>query len=227
MGSTDLAPPWLASLLPGLSARPPAGTRIMLGLVGAPGAGKSTVAQALLEALGERAVVVPMDGFHLANVQLERLGRRARKGAEDTFDSAGYAALLQRLRRREPEQVVYAPDFRREIDEAVAGAIAVGPQVELIITEGNYLLLEQGAWAGVAGMLDHIWYIDIDPLERRRRLVERHMRFGRSAAQAEAWVRDTDEPNARLIEAGRARADLIIGSDGGVTPGMPAARRTR
>ena len=212
-----------------LAARPERGERderTMLGLVGAPGAGKSSVALAWLAARGARAVVVPMDGFHLANTQLERLGRRARKGAEDTFDSAGYVALLERLRRPHAQQVVYAPDFRREIDEAVAGAIAVGPQVELVITEGNYLLLEHGAWAGVRGLLDQIWYIDIDPCERRRRLVARHRRFGRDAEQAEAWVRDTDEPNARLIEAGRERADLIVTPDGAVAPGKLAPPRS-
>ncbi|MES2260512.1 MAG: nucleoside/nucleotide kinase family protein [Pseudomonadota bacterium] len=192
----------LAQLVPG--------RRFMLGLVGAPGAGKSTVAQALLDAMPGRAVVVPMDGFHLANSELARLGRAARKGAEDTFDSAGYLALLERLRRRPPGETVYAPEFRRDIDEAVAGAIAVPEQVELVITEGNYLLLDHGAWAGVRGQLDMTWYVDIDPALRRERLVERHMRYGRTEEQARAWVMQTDEPNAVLIEASRARADLLL-----------------
>lgn len=186
------------------------GRRFMLGLVGAPGAGKSTVAQSLLEALPGRAVVVPMDGFHLANAELARLGRRERKGAADTFDSAGYVALLDRLRRRPAGQVVYAPDFRREIDEAVAGAIAVPEQVELVITEGNYLLLDDGAWAGVRSQLDAVWYVDIDAPLRRERLVARHRRFGRSEAAARDWVMRIDEPNALLVEATRARADLVL-----------------
>jgi pantothenate kinase len=187
------------------------GRRFMLGLVGAPGAGKSTVAQTLLEALPGRAVVVPMDGFHLANSELARLERRDRKGAADTFDSAGYVALLGRLRQRPAGQVVYAPDFRRELDEAVAGAIAVPEEVELVITEGNYLLLDDGHWAGVRGQLDAVWYVDIDAELRRERLVARHMRFGRSEAAARDWVMRTDEPNALLVEATRGRADLVLG----------------
>jgi pantothenate kinase len=182
----------------------------MLGLAGAPGAGKSTVAQALCDALPGRAVVVPMDGFHLANAELVRLGRAGRKGAPDTFDSAGFAALLRRLRTQPRDELVYAPDFRRELDEAVAGAIAVPGDIELVITEGNYLLLGQGAWADARTQLDAVWYIDIDPALRRARLVARHMRFGRSEEEAHRWVAQTDEPNALLVEAGRADADLVL-----------------
>jgi pantothenate kinase len=182
----------------------------MLGLAGAPGAGKSTVAQALCAALPGRAVVVPMDGFHLANSELVRLGRAGRKGAPDTFDSAGFAALLHRLRTQPRDELVYAPDFRRELDEAVAGAIAVPGDIELVITEGNYLLLGQGAWAEARARLDAVWYVDIDPALRRERLVARHMRFGRSAEEARRWVAQTDEPNALLVEAGRAGADLVL-----------------
>lgn len=192
----------LASLAPG--------RRYMLGLAGAPGAGKSTVAQRLLEALPGRAAVVPMDGYHLANAELARLGRAGRKGAPDTFDSAGYVALLARLRRRAADQVVYAPEYRREIGEAVAGAIAVPPEIELVITEGNYLLLDQGHWAGVRAQLDAVWYVDIDDELRRERLAARHMRYGRTAEQARAWVLHTDEPNAVLVAASRARADLVL-----------------
>jgi pantothenate kinase len=120
--------------------------RVMLGLVGAPGAGKSTLAQSLGQAFASIAQVVPMDGFHLANIELQRLGRAGRKGAPDTFDSAGYAALLRRIRdqRGDGHEIVYAPEFRREIEEPIAGAIAVLPSTRLVITEGNYLLLECG-----------------------------------------------------------------------------------
>lgn len=196
----------LERLLAGL--RP--GQRYMLGLAGAPGAGKSTVAQRLVDAMPGRAVVVPMDGYHLANSELARLGRSGRKGAPDTFDSAGYVAMLARLRRRPAGEVVYAPEYRREIEEAVAGAIGVAPEVELVITEGNYLLLEQGHWAGVRAQLDAVWYVDIDAGSRRERLAARHVRYGRTAEQARAWVLGTDEPNAVLVEASRARADLIL-----------------
>ena len=186
------------------------GGRRLLGLVGAPGAGKSTLAAALAAALGARAQVVPMDGFHLANVELARLGRAGRKGAPDTFDAAGYAALLQRLRAQGPDEIVYAPEFRREIEEPVAGAIAVLPRTALVITEGNYLLLDEGPWAGIAGLLDECWYVDVDDDLRRGRLMARHIRFGRSEADARRWVEVTDEPNARRIAATRPRATLIL-----------------
>jgi pantothenate kinase len=188
------------------------GRRKLLGLVGAPGAGKSTLAAALLQAVGaERAQVVPMDGFHLANVELQRLGRAARKGAPDTFDSAGYVALLQRLREQRPDgDIVYAPEFRREIEEPIAGAIAVLPTTQLVITEGNYLLHDAGPWAGAAALLDEAWYVDIDDALREARLVRRHQQFGRSAEAARAWVDSTDAPNARLIAATRARAHHLL-----------------
>ena len=184
-----------------------AGGRRLLGIAGAPGSGKSTLAAVLAHWLGEQACVVPMDGYHLSNAELGRLGRMQRKGAPDTFDSAGYAALLRRL--RQAGEVVYAPEFRREIEEPVAGAIAVDPGVRLVITEGNYLLLEQGHWAGVAPELDEVWYVELDEALRRQRLQQRHMRFGRDAEAAMRWIESTDEPNARLIEATRHRAHWI------------------
>ena len=182
------------------------GRRVILGLAGPPGAGKSTLAQSLQAAFPEDACVVPMDGFHLANVELRRLGRAGRKGAPDTFDAAGYVALLTRLRAQPPGEIVYAPEFRREIEEPIAGAIPVDPARRLIITEGNYLLLADGPWAAVRPLLDESWYVDVDDALRRERLTRRHEQFGRDRAQAEAWAANTDEPNARLIEASRARA---------------------
>jgi len=186
------------------------GQRRLLGIAGTPGAGKSTVAQLLAEALGAQAVVVPMDGFHLANRELVRLGRAARKGAPDTFDVGGYQALLRRLRQQRPEEVIYAPFFQREIEEAIAGAIPVQGDVPLVISEGNYLLLSQGPWANTAPLFDECWYVAVNAEERRARLVERHMHFGRSLEAAQAWVDSTDEPNARLIDADRARADRVV-----------------
>ena len=186
------------------------GGRKLLGLTGPPGGGKSTLAQALLEALPGRAIVVPMDGFHLANAELARLGRADRKGAPDTFDSAGYVALLQRLKAQRAGEVVYAPEFHRDIEEAVAGAIAVPSQVPLVITEGNYLLLGDGPWRDVRALLDEAWYVDVDDALRRERLVQRHMRFGRSLEAARDWVASTDEPNARRIALTRERADLVL-----------------
>ncbi|RTQ30838.1 nucleoside/nucleotide kinase family protein [Variovorax gossypii] len=205
-------PPLPAESAARLQALMASGQRRLLGLVGAPGAGKSTLAAALLQAVGaDRAQVVPMDGFHLANVELQRLGRADRKGAPDTFDSAGYVALLQRLREQRPDgDIVYAPEFRREIEEPIAGAIAVLPSTQLVITEGNYLLHDAGPWAEAAAMLDEVWYVDIDDAVREERLVRRHQQFGRSAEEARAWVESTDAPNARLIAATRVRAHHML-----------------
>jgi pantothenate kinase len=184
------------------------GKRRILGLTGAPGAGKSTLAQAIVEAFPDRAVVVPMDGYHLANVELARLGRASRKGAEDTFDSAGFVALLRRLREQRDDEIVYAPAFRREIEEPIANAIPVLPEARLIVTEGNYLLLDHGHWKHVRPLLDSVWYVDVDPALRLQRLIKRHVEFGRSEQAAKDWVASTDEPNAVQIDATRSRADL-------------------
>jgi pantothenate kinase len=188
-------------------ARP--GQRRILGLTGAPGAGKSWLAAQLATALGEAAVVVPMDGFHLANTELLRLGRRDRKGAEDTFDAAGYVALLRRLRAA-GEPVTYAPEFRRELEEPVAGAIPVPGDVPLVITEGNYLLVDTGPWAAVRGLLDEVWFLAPSDEVRIERLVARHIAFGKPPDLARSWSLGTDEHNAALIRATRPRADLVV-----------------
>ncbi len=217
-------PDWssLVALARDLTAPQPDGTRVrrLLGLTGPPGAGKSSVAQALVAELGpDLAVVVPMDGFHLAQAELERLGRAARKGAPDTFDAAGYVALLQRLRAG-TDDVVYAPTFRRDLEEPIAGAQPVPRQVPLVVTEGNYLLLQDGDWAGVRPLLDACWYVGIDDGLRLERLVARHIRHGRSPEAAREWVSGNDEVNAALIETTRGRADLQVTS--WPQPGQPA-----
>ena len=185
------------------------GRRAVLGITGAPGAGKTTLAEELVRALGGGVAHVPMDGFHLADVELERLGRRDRKGAPDTFDALGYAALLRRL-REDTGDVVYAPGFERVIEQPVAGTIPVTPADRLIVTEGNYLLVDDPFWSRVRPLLDEVWYADLDDRERLRRLVERHRRYGKDEASAVAWATGTDEANARLIAATRDRADLIV-----------------
>jgi len=191
------------------------GRRRLLGLAGPPGGGKSTLAQALVETFPGRAIVVPMDGFHLANSELSRLNRHTRKGAPDTFDSAGYVALLERLKQQRPDETIYAPEFRRDIEESVAGAIAIGADIPLVVTEGNYLLLDDGAWARVRPQLDEVWFVDGNETLRRERLVQRHMQFGRTHDAALAWVETTDEPNARLIASTRDRADTCFTWDDG------------
>ncbi|MCS0635478.1 nucleoside/nucleotide kinase family protein [Streptomyces sp. LP05-1] len=186
------------------------GERRVLGIAGAPGAGKSTLAGRLAEGLDGAAVVVPMDGFHLAGAELRRLGRADRKGAPDTFDSAGYLALLARLRAPEPGVTVYAPAFDRRLEEPLAGAVPVDPEVPLVITEGNYLLHDEGPWARVRALLDEVWFLEPDHGRRVERLIGRHVRYGRERAAAERWVHRSDEANARLVAPGRARADLVV-----------------
>ncbi len=186
------------------------GQRKLLGLVGPPGAGKSTLAVALQREFASLSQVVPMDGYHLANVELQRLGRANRKGAPDTFDTAGYTSLLQRLRQQREGEIVYAPEFRRDLEEPIAGAIPIYAQTQLVITEGNYLLHDAEGWAGVAALLDEVWFVDVDDGLRTDRLVQRHQQFGRSHEAALAWVAGTDEPNARLIGASKSRADLVF-----------------
>ncbi|WP_327399265.1 nucleoside/nucleotide kinase family protein [Streptomyces sp. NBC_01288] len=190
------------------------GRRAVLGIAGSPGAGKTTLAERLVRTLNGRSAEpwvahVPMDGFHLADVELDRLGRRARKGAPDTFDAAGYAALLRRL-REETDEVVYAPGFERVLEQPIAGAIPVLPTARLVVTEGNYLLLEAGSWARVRPCLDEVWFCEVDEDERVRRLVARHEEFGKDHETAVAWVSGTDQRNADLVAATRDRADLVV-----------------
>ena len=185
------------------------GGRRLLGITGAPGAGKSTIAARVVDALGGAAVLVPMDGFHLANAELERLGRRDRKGAIDTFDAAGYVALLRRL-RAPGRETVYAPEFRREIEEPIACAIAVGPEVPLVVTEGNYLLVPDGPWAEVRGLLDEAWFVAPDEAVRVDWLIARHIAFGKPPEVARAWSLSTDQRNADLVATTRGRADVLV-----------------
>jgi pantothenate kinase len=185
------------------------GDRRILGIAGPPGGGKSTLASVVVDALGDAAVLVPMDGFHLAQPELVRLGRRDRMGAPDTFDVAGYVALLARLRARE-DDMVYAPEFRREIEEPIAGAIAVPRSVPLVVTEGNYLLAADGGWAGVRPLLDEAWYVEMDEDTRLRWLIQRHIDFGKTPDAARAWVMRSDQANAAVVAATRERADLVF-----------------
>ncbi|MFE1296837.1 nucleoside/nucleotide kinase family protein [Streptomyces sp. NPDC058733] len=189
------------------------GSRAVLGIAGSPGAGKTTLAERLTRALNDTgepwAVQVPMDGFHLADAELDRLGRRDRKGAPDTFDAAGYAALLRRL-REETGDVVYAPGFERVLEQPLAGAIPVPPAARLVVTEGNYLLLETGAWARVRPALDEVWFCELPEEERLRRLIARHEEFGKAHDEAVAWVHRSDQRNAELVATTRERADLVV-----------------
>jgi pantothenate kinase len=186
------------------------GQRGILGICGAPGVGKSTLARALVDRLGPEAIVVPMDGFHLHDDVLAGLGRLQRKGAPDTFDVDGFRTLLERVRRGN-DRPVYAPAFDRDRELSLAGAIPVLPEHRLFVTEGNYLLLDAPEWRAVRTCLDECWFLSTDDDLRRQRLVDRHVHHGRSPDAALAWVQATDEPNARLVAATAERADLVLG----------------
>ncbi len=185
------------------------GQRKILGITGPPGAGKSTLADAIIEAMGDDARLVGMDGFHLAQRELARLGRQERKGAPDTFDAAGYVSLLRRLSQN-TEAVVYAPWFDRSIEEPIACAVPIEREVPLVVTEGNYLLVDDGDWAQVRPLLGTCWYVDLDEWTRIDRLVTRHQSFGRTPDQAREWVLRSDQSNAELVARTRERADLVV-----------------
>ena len=186
--------------------------RALLGVCGAPGSGKSTLADRLARGLGDLAVVVPMDGFHLHDDQLQRLGLADRKGAPETFDVAGYTALLRRL-RHEVGHTVYAPTFDRTRELAVAGAIDVRPEHRVVITEGNYLLYDAPGWSDVLPLLDEVWYVEGDERTRLDRLVERHVAHGKEPDAAKRWATVSDQANADLVRRTRAAADVLVQID--------------
>lgn len=200
------------------------GRRAILAIAGSPGAGKTTLARALVarvDALAGdgTAAYVPMDGFHLSNATLDRLGRHDRKGAIDTFDGWGVLALVRRI-RAETDHTVYAPSFDRAVDEGVAGAIAVDPGARLVVVEGNYLLVDEDPWAQLRAELDEAWFCATPADARFARLVDRHTAGGRDLDAAAAWAREVDGANAILIEGTRGRADLVVD---GTAAGVPEA----
>ncbi len=185
-------------------------TRIIIGLVGKPGAGKSTLSSYLLKKLPkETTALVPMDGFHLSNAQLNKLGRIERKGAPDTFDSQGYIDLLRRI-KTDTSNSIYFPIFHRDIEESISAEGVIHPHTSLILTEGNYLLLESDGWSQVAQTLTESWFLDVDNDRRMARLVARHIKYGKSPEAAHAWANGSDKRNAQLVEHTRVNADIII-----------------
>jgi pantothenate kinase len=206
--ATDLVDADLVVRVRRLMDRP----RAVLGISGSPGAGKSTLAERIVAAVGAEAVVVPMDGFHLHDDELARLGLSDRKGAPETFDVAGYAALLRRL-RTETEHTVYAPAFDRTRELAVAGAIAVHPWHRLVVTEGNYLLYDAPGWSDVLPLLDESWFVQGDEDVRLERLVRRHIAHGKPPEAARRWASVSDQANADIVARTRVAADVVVTVD--------------
>jgi len=182
--------------------------RTLLGIAGCPGAGKSTMSALIVERVAS-SVIVPMDGFHMLNEDLVRLGRRNRKGAPDTFDVAAYVAQLEMIRRQD-RQPIAAPMYDRAASAPVPDAITIDPDVSLVITEGNYLLLADPPWDAVRPLLDEVWFVDVTDAVRVPRLIARHISFGKSPEEAREWVLRSDEANAALVAATRNRADLVV-----------------
>jgi pantothenate kinase len=180
--------------------------RFVFGLAGPPGSGKSTVAVRLAGALG--AIVVPMDGFHLDNTELDRLRLRDVKGAPETFDAAGFVRLVERLRHADGP--VMAPSFDRLADRTIDAAITIDPDDRIVIVEGNYLLLDRAPWVALRGLFDRTGYLDVDDAVRIERLVARHVHHGRSHEDAREFVQTSDEANAAVIAATRSFADVLI-----------------
>jgi pantothenate kinase len=188
------------------------GRRQLLGITGAPGAGKSTYAEELtarLRADGHQVALVPMDGYHLAQSVLEELGLADVKGAPHTFDGYGFVALLKRLKQT-PDEPVWAPRFERSLEDSIAASIGVDPSVSLVVTEGNYLLFDEPPWSTVRTLLDQCWYVEVPEHLRHERLEARHLRYGRSPEQAHARTFGSDERNAHLIAATAHSADAVI-----------------
>jgi pantothenate kinase len=204
----------VASLAARVRERAAGARRLVVGVCGAPGAGKSTLAALLVQELNREAsgtaVLVPMDGFHLAASVIAADERATRRGAPDTFDPDGYAALLGRLRAL-VDDMVYAPEYRRQIEDPVAGAIAVPRSCRVVVTEGNYLLHPNPEWQRVRSQLDEVWFLQAPDEDLRvKRLIERHERFGKTPDHARAHVLGSDERNASLVATHSARADLVL-----------------
>ena len=202
-----------SKLLESVAGIQAAGARRLIGIAGPPGSGKSHLAAHLARSLSPAPPVVPLDGFHLAQAVIDAKGLSDRKGAPETFDAWGFASLITRIASPAGDAVVYAPKFDRSIEEPIAGAVPVEPTDQLVIVEGNYLLRDESPWDRIRPALDLCVYLELDDETRIGRLVARHVRYGKTRPEAERFVRDSDERNARLIHTTRDRADFVVRMD--------------
>ena len=187
-----------------------ASTRKIIGIIGKPGGGKSTLSKFLLKGMDPTLVsVVPMDGFHLSNKVLTELGKSDRKGAQDTFDVKGFTTLITRIKADDAHPIYY-PVFDRSIEESIAAQGVVYPSTRVVIVEGNYLMHNKDGWEEVSPLLDQSWYAYLDEDIRISRLISRHIAFGKDPESAKAWAKGSDQVNAELIETGVARCDFLI-----------------
>ncbi|MGY6026609.1 nucleoside/nucleotide kinase family protein [Streptomyces spinosirectus] len=187
--------------------------RTLLGIVGEPGAGKSTFAEQLLAQVEHRqpglAVSVSMDGFHLAQKVIAARGLTASKGTIETFDADGFLAFLRRT-RAETDGTVWWPEFNRDLEDAVAGAIEVAAHHRLVIVDGNFLLSTRDPWGQVKSLLDETWFLDALPEPRRERLTSRYISYGFTHQTARAKALGVDESTSALIRSTAPRADLVL-----------------
>lgn len=187
-------------------------TRLIVAIAGPPGAGKSTISEHLRDAINQGktgpAVIVPMDGFHLDNAILDERGLRNHKGSPPTFDCDGFTALLERLKNTSEDVVI--PVFDRTLDLARAGASVVRADHQILLVEGNYLLLDQDPWTRLAPFFDMTIFLDVPLTELERRLIQRWLDHGHTPDAARERALSNDIPNAELVVSASREANYVV-----------------